>query len=131
MAEEKCRILYVDDHEDSAEMLKLVLADADFQVETARNIEQALQMVVESAFDLYVLDKRLPDGSGLELIRRLNELTPHVPSIVYTGDAYEIHRQEALAAGANAYVPKPDIEKLIETVNKFLTDRECGTADSA
>jgi len=129
MAEEKCRILYVDDHDDSAEMLKLVLADADYKVETARNIEQALQMAAESEFDLYVLDKRLPDGSGLELVRRLNELTPHVPSIVYTGDAYEVHREEAFAAGADAYVPKPDIEKLIETVHKFLSDGECATAE--
>jgi two-component system response regulator PilR (NtrC family) len=128
MNEERCRILYVDDHDDSAEMFKLILADADYQVETARSMEQALQMAVESTFDLYVLDKRLPDGSGLELVRKLNELTPGVPSIVYTGDAYEVHRQEAVAAGADAYVPKPDIEKLIATVHDFLAERECATA---
>ena len=128
MAEKKCRILYVDDHDDSAEMLKLILADADYEVETASNIQQALQMAAAGRFDLYVLDKRLPDGSGLELVRRLNEITPRVPSIFYTGDAYEVHRQEALAAGAHAYVPKPDIERLIETVNNFLTERECATA---
>ncbi len=131
MAEKKCRILYVDDHDDSAEMLKLVLTDDDVEVETAHSMEQALQMAAQSRFDLYVLDKRLPDGSGLELVKRLNELTPHVPSVVYTGDAYEVHREEALAAGADAYVPKPDIEKLIETVNNFLAGRECATADSA
>ena len=64
------------------------------------------------AFDLYVLDKRLPDGSGMELCVRLNGLTPGVPCIFYTGDAYEIHRQEAMVAGATAYVPKPDVEAL-------------------
>src|SRR6185437_7678509 len=105
MSEEKCRILYVDDHDDSAEMLKLILADADYEVETAPSMEQALQMAVESTFDLYVLDKRLPDGSGLELVKRLNALTPNVPCVFYTGDAYDIHREEALAAGADAYVP--------------------------
>ena len=131
MSEKRCRILYVDDHDDSAEMLKLVLADADYDVESARDMGQALQMAAQNTFDLYVVDKRLPDGSGLELVRRLNELTPHVPSIVYTGDAYEVHRQEAFAAGADAYVPKPDIEKLIETVNKFLATQECAAANSA
>src|SRR5689334_23884687 len=120
MSETNCRILYVDDHDDSAEMFKLVLSDVDIQVETARTIEQALQMAAQGNFDLYILDKRLPDGSGLELVRRLNEITPHVPTVLYTGDAYEFHRQEALAAGADAYVPKPDIEKLIQTVNRFL-----------
>ena len=131
MTEQKCRILYVDDHDDSAQMLKLILADADYEVETARNMEQALQKAMESTFDLYVLDKRLPDGSGLELVKRFNELTPDVPCVVYTGDAYELHRKEALAAGAVAYVPKPDIEKLIETVNAFLAKQECAAASSA
>ena len=131
MTEKKCRILYVDDHDDSAAMLKLILADADYEVETARSMEQALQMAADDTFDLYVLDKRLPDGSGLELLKRLNALTPDVPCVVYTGDAYELHQREALAAGADAYVTKPDIEKLIETVNKFLAEHHCATASSA
>ena len=128
MADKKCRILYVDDHDDSAEMLKLILADVDYEVETASSIEQALQMAEQREFDLYVLDKRLPDGSGLELCKRLNALTPDVPCVFYTGDAYEIHRKEALAAGADAYVPKPDFERLIQTVNQFLAERDCPTA---
>ena len=131
MAKERCRILYVDDHDDSAEMLKLVLADEDYDVDSARNMEEALQMAAERTFDLYVLDKRLPDGSGLELLKRLNALTPDVPCVIYTGDAYELHQREALAAGADAYVPKPDIEKLIQTVNNFLSDGECAPAGSA
>jgi len=131
MAEKKCRILYVDDHDDSAEMLKLVFADVDYEVETARSVEQALRMAEHGDFDLYVLDKRLPDGSGLELVKRLKALTPDVPSVVYTGDVYEVHRQEVLAAGADAYVAKPDIEKLIETVTGFLSERECAVAGSA
>src|ERR1051325_219798 len=131
MTEKKCRILYVDDHDDSAAMLKLILADADYEVETARNMEQALQMAADGTFDLYVLDKRLPDGSGLELVKRLNALTPDVPCVIYTGDAYELHQKEAFAAGADAYVAKPDIEKLIDTINKFLTEQECASATSA
>jgi CheY-like chemotaxis protein len=130
MADKKCRILYVDDHDDSAEMLKLILADVDYEVETASSIEQALQKAEQREFDLYVLDKRLPDGSGLELCKRLNALTPDVPCVFYTGDAYEIHRVEAIAAGADAYVPKPDIEKLIETVNGFLTERQCAAGSA-
>jgi CheY-like chemotaxis protein len=130
MADKKCRILYVDDHDDSAEMLKLILADVDYEVETASSIEQALQIAEQREFDLYVLDKRLPDGSGLELCKRLNALTPDVPCVFYTGDAYEIHRVEAIAAGADAYVPKPDIEKLIETVNGFLTERQCAAGSA-
>ena len=131
MSDYKCRILYVDDHEDSAEMLKLVLADVDYEVESARTVSQALEMVSRLEFDLYVLDKRLPDGSGLELLKQLEKLTPGIPSIVYTGDVYEVHREQAMAAGAHAFVCKPDIEELINTVHAFLSERECATATAA
>lgn len=131
MPDTKCRILYVDDHEDSGEMLKLVLAESDYEVQSARSVRQALEMAAEFEFDLYVVDKRLPDGSGLELLKKFSELTPNVPSIVYTGDVYEIHREQAMAAGADAYVCKPDIETLINTVHNFLSERECATANAA
>jgi two-component system response regulator PilR (NtrC family) len=131
MPDEKCRILYVDDHDDSAEMLKLVLADGNYEVESARTVDQALEMALKVEFDLYVVDKRLPDGSGLELLKQLNKLTPGIPSIVYTGDVYEVHREQAMAAGAHAFVCKPDIETLIKTVHEFLSERECATATAA
>jgi CheY-like chemotaxis protein len=128
MSETKCRILYVDDHEDSAEMFRLLVSSPDYEVQTAQTIAEAVERAKFTAFDLYVLDKRLPDGSGMDLCVKLNELTPGVPCIFYTGDAYEIHRQEAIVAGATAYVPKPDVEGLIGTVHKVLSERECAAA---
>ena len=128
MSTTKCRILYVDDHDDSAEMLKLLLAPMDYEVVTAGTLDGALELARTQQFDLYVLDKRLPDGSGLELCRQLNKMSPTVPCIFYTGDAYEVHRREAEEAGANAYVPKPDVEALLETVQKFLSESECAAA---
>ena len=128
MSKGKCRILYVDDHEDSAEMFKLMLASEDYDVQIAQSIEEALQKATAAEFDLYVLDKRLPDGSGTDLCRMLIENTPGVPCIFYTGDAYEIQRQEALDAGARAYVAKPDVEALIETVQRLMAERECAAA---
>jgi CheY-like chemotaxis protein len=128
MSESKCKILYVDDHPDSGEMMKLMLSSSDYEVEIAQSFADAVQLAKTHKFDLYVLDKRLPDGSGTELCRKLNDLTPGVPCIFYTGDAWEIHRQEAFAAGANAYVAKPDVEKLINTVQRLLSERECAAA---
>ena len=128
MSEIKCLILYVDDHEDSSEMFRLLLSDSDYEVHTARTVEEAMQLARTHEFDLYVLDKRLPDGSGMDLCRALTQLTPGVPCIFYSGDAYEIHRQEAMAAGAHAYILKPEVEALIETVHKLLSERECATA---
>ena len=128
MTKSKCRILYVDDHEDSAEMLKLMLAAEDYEVHIAQSFEEALDKAQTESFDLYVLDKRLPDGSGTDLCRMLNDVTPGVPCIFYTGDAYEMHRQEAFAAGARAYVSKPDVDGLIQTVHRLMSERECAAA---
>ena len=125
MSEVRCRVLCVDDHEDTPEMLKLLLSQSDYEVHAAHSVEEALELATLHEFDLYVLDKRLPDGTGTDLCKTLNELTPGVPCIFYSGDAYEMHRQEAMAAGAVAYVPKPDVEGLIEAVHKLLSEREC------
>jgi DNA-binding response OmpR family regulator len=128
MPQAKCRILCIDDHEDTSEMLKLLLAQEDYEVMTAMSVREAVLLAKTHDFDLYVFDKHLPDGSGLDLCATLNELSPDVPCIFYTGDAYDIHRVEALAAGADAYVAKPDIDGLIENVQRLLADRECAAA---
>jgi len=128
MANIKCRILCIDDHQDSADMLVTLLAQEDYEVVTAGSISEALRRVRSETFDLYVLDRRLPDGTGIELCRQLNEATPGVPCIFYSGDAYALHREQAMEAGADEYVPKPDIEALIEAVAKLLSDKECAAA---
>jgi CheY-like chemotaxis protein len=126
----KCRILYVDDHEDTSFMLTHLLGQSDYEVVTAPGMRSALELIKEEKFDLYVLDKRLPDGSGLDLCRQLNEMTPDIPIIFYSGDAYELHRQEGLCAGAEAYVIKPDIEGLIDKVQEILSEQNCAAAVS-
>jgi two-component system response regulator ResD len=130
MPQAKCRILCIDDHEDTSEMLRLLLVQEDYEVVTAVTMEEALRLAKSQEFDLYVFDKHLPDGSGLELCSKLIEETPGVPCIFYTGDAYDIHRAEALEAGAADYVAKPDIDGLIESVGKLLSERECAAAAS-
>lgn len=128
MSQPKCRILCVDDHKDTSEMLALLLSQEDYDVVSALSAEEALNRASTQEFDLYVLDKRLPDADGLALCMKLTEITPNVPCLFYSGDAYEIHRHQAIAAGAVAYVAKPDIEGLIESVRKLLSDRECAAA---
>ena len=125
MANVKCRILCIDDHKDSAEMLGMLLSQEDYEVVTATTMREALRLAQSETFDLYVLDKHLPDGTGLELCRKLNDVTPGIPCLFYTGDAYELHRQQAFEAGADGYVAKPDVEALIEAVRQLLSKNEC------
>ena len=128
MSKPKCQILCVDDHFDTSEMLQMLLSEEDYEVKVCATIEEARKLAVASEFDLYVLDKRLPDGTGMELCAMLNQLTPGVPCIFYTGDAYEIHRLQAMEAGAAAFIPKPDVDGLINAVQRLLSENECATA---
>ena len=128
MANPKCRVLCVDDHRDTSDMLQMLLSEENYAVHTAATMKEACDMAADHEYDLYVLDKRLPDGTGVELCETLLKLTPKVPCIFYTGDAYEIHRREAFAAGAAAYVAKPDIEGLITAAHQLLANSECATA---
>lgn len=125
---DKCRILYVDDHEDSAIMFQQLLSLSDYEVTTAASVEQALELAQQSEFDLFVLDRRLPDGMGADLCVMLKAIRPAVPVILYSGDAYETHRMEGLAAGAEAFVAKPHIDKLIAAVHQILAEQPCGAA---
>ena len=128
MSEPKCRVLCVDDHRDTSEMLQMLLSEEDYQVHTAGTVQEACSMAQKTHYDLYVLDKRLPDGTGMELCETLLKISPEVPCIFYTGDAYEIHRREAFNAGAAAFVPKPDVEGLISAVREILSVKECAAA---
>src|SRR5215472_6581590 len=130
MSETKCRILCVDDHADTAEMLGMLLSQEDYEVTTCTSMEEAMALTATRDFDLYVLDRRLPNGSGMELCQMLLSVKPSVPCIFYSGDAYSLHRTEAFAAGAAAYVPKPDIEGLIAAVHRLLAEQECASEKS-
>ena len=128
MSKSKCRVLCVDDHRDTSDMLQMLLSEEDYDVHTAATMQEACNRALMTTYDLYVLDKRLPDGTGMQLCETLLKLTPTVPCIFYTGDAYEMHRREALQAGAAAFVAKPDIEGLINAVHGLLAERECAAA---
>lgn len=116
------RILCVDDNDDTCYMLITLFGRANYQVQAAGSVDAALKLAQSEPFDLYILDKRFPDGAGVDLCRRLRELTPRTPIIFYSGDAYESDRREALAAGAHSYLTKPQIDLLVETVNRLLTN---------
>ena len=128
MTDPKCRVLCVDDHRDTSDMLQMLLSEEDYEVHTAATMQEACSLALNTRYDLYVLDKRLPDGTGLQLCETLAKLTPTTPCIFYTGDAYEMHRREALEAGAAAFVAKPDIEGLIDAVHMLLSQKECAAA---
>ena len=104
---EKHRILYLEDHEDTCEMVKVILGKNEFDVITAATIEDGVRLAHDQHFDLYLLDLWLPDGFGLELARAIREVDNETPIVFFSAAAYETDRFEAMQAGAQAYLTKP------------------------
>lgn len=115
------RILLVEDHEDTREFLAVLLAHSKYEVETASTVCEGLKLADAQAFDLFIFDSMLPDGSGVELTRCVRKSNQRTPIIFYSGLAYEADITQALAAGAQAYLIKPvDLADLIQSVEKLI-----------
>ena len=104
---DKRLILYIEDHQDTLELVTLVLRQFNFDVITCSTIEAGIELAQTRTFDLYLLDSWLPDGSGLDLCRKIREFDKRTPILFYSAAAYEADRQGALQSGAQAYLVKP------------------------
>ena len=112
----KHHILYVEDHEDTRDLIQLLLQQLGYAVTTADTVEKALAMTGEEIFDLYLLDSRLPDGSGVDLCKQLRVADGETPIVFYSAAAYEIDRDTAMESGAQGYLVKPATNGALATM---------------
>ena len=124
MQPQKRRILCVDDDEDTCSMLDSLLKQENYEVRTAKSVSEALQIAQSESFNLYILDAWFPIEAGLSLCRKIREFDPHTPIIFYSGAAFDSDRQEALYAGAQAFVAKPYVDELLEAIHRLLNDKQ-------
>lgn len=110
------RVLCVDDNEDVCEMMGLLLSSYGVDATCVRSAAAAWPLIEQRRFDLFILDSWLPGIDGLELCRQLREFDADTPVVFYSGAAYDTDKQKGLAAGATAYLAKPDVDGLIETI---------------
>ena len=117
MTAPKFRILYSEDDPDSREIVCLVLAKEGFDTICPDSSQDALRIASEQKFDAYLLDSLTPSMSGVELCKRIKEFDAHTPIIFYSAAAFQGDKDEALAAGAQAYVTKPSsVEELVDAI---------------
>jgi CheY-like chemotaxis protein len=120
----KRRILCVDDEEDTCNMLVALLGRENYEVTAVKTVSEALELARAESFNLYILDEWFPREAGLGLCRKIREFDPHTPIIFYSGAAFDSDKEEALYAGAQAFVAKPYIEELLSTVHRLLADKQ-------
>ena len=123
------RILLVEDNELNQEIATAILSEAGFQVETAEDGRQAVDLVSQSQpgwYQLVLMDVQMPVMNGYEATRCIRQLENRqladIPILAMTAIAFEEDKQEALRSGMNGHISKPiNIEKLLETLNEMLS----------
>ena len=115
-------ILYLEDHEDTVELVTLVLTRNNYNVVAANNYDDALRLARTCRFDLFLIDNWVIGGSGIELCKRLRQTDPVTPILFYSAAAYEYDREEAFAAGADGYIIKPALnDQLVREVSRLIS----------
>ncbi len=113
--------LIVDDEPDILELLELTLEKMDLHCYSAKNLTEAITLLDNQAFDLCLTDMKLPDGTGLDLVKHIQKLYPHLPVAIITAYGSMQTAIDALKFGAFDFVSKPiQLETLRNLVNTAL-----------
>lgn len=125
METEKKKILVVDDDKAILKSLKLVLEAEGYVVDTAQTGGSAVVKSKNSYYDLALLDIRLPDMKGTELLTRMDLGVPRMRLVMITGYPSLESTIESLNLGADGYVIKPiDPAKLLKLIEEKLKEQE-------
>jgi DNA-binding NtrC family response regulator len=117
----RIHILAVDDDVIACQLLQEVLQKEGYQVSTATSGQEAIRLAQEVPFDLAILDIRMPDVSGIEVLKALKRMNAHMPVLMATAYSSMHTAIEAIRQGAYDYLSKPcKIEELTLTVKRAL-----------
>ena len=118
------RILHVDDDPDIRLLISASLREFGYVVATAGTNAEALELARELKFDLSILDVKLPDGSGIDLCQKIQELQPGIPVLYYSAYASDEEQEAALSVCGDAYLKKPVSAAILEqTVAELLNSK--------
>ncbi len=120
---QRVAVLLVEDHQDTARVMRRILEGAGYLVQNAGTVAEARQLAAERPFDLVISDVGLPDGSGLELMRGLRE-AGGPPGIALSGFGTEEDVAASKAAGFSEHLTKPvDWERLRQSIEDITAPR--------
>ncbi|MCK4489004.1 MAG: sigma-54-dependent Fis family transcriptional regulator, partial [Anaerolineales bacterium] len=120
----KSRILVIDDEIGICEGVQRALESEGFQVAIALDGKSGLALVKENGFDLILLDVKMPEISGLDLIGMIHQIDPEIICIIITGYATVEMAVSAIKQGAYDFLTKPfSVDILLLAVNQGLERR--------
>ena len=122
---EHARILVVDDDKSIRKTLEAILEGEGYCVDIAQDGKQAIEKTHSGYYNLALIDIRLPDMEGTELLTRMKDTTPKMRKIIITGYPSQQNAVEALNKGADVYILKPfDVKEVLKTIREQLTKQE-------
>lgn len=121
MKANKGNILIVDDEKDFVEILTKRLTKRGFKVSKAYSGGEAIRLLRKEDFDLVILDLKMEDMDGLEVLNILKKMLPSLPVVMLSGHGSEDAAQKGLALGACEYLLKPcELEELLTCIEKNI-----------
>lgn len=117
------RILYVEDDFDSGELIRFLLSreNENYDITVVATFAEAVKLISEKPFNLYIVDYCLPSKSGIQLCRHIRETDRETPILFYSAIGRQADRDRAMKEGANDYLVKPaDLDVLTKRVNQLL-----------
>lgn len=116
------RALIIDDEPDIRELLSITLNRMDIETDVAANVAEARAALENKQFELCLTDMKLPDGSGLDIVKYIQKNKPELPVAVITAHGNMDTAVQAMKAGAFDFVNKPiDINALRRLVNTAVS----------
>jgi DNA-binding response OmpR family regulator len=113
----RMRLLLVDDEESYVNVLSKRMTKRNFEVSSALSGAQAIRILRKQDFDAVVLDLKMEDMDGIEVLKILKTMAPELPVIMLTGHGSETAAREGITFGAFDYLTKPcDLDELIEKI---------------
>jgi DNA-binding NtrC family response regulator len=117
----QARILAVDDDENILKVVQAILHEKGYNVDTAQTGEEAIKKTIEKTYDVMLIDIRLPDMEGTELLTKIKDTKPKIRKIIVTGYPTLQNAVTSVNKAADAYVMKPfDVENLLATIEEQL-----------
>ncbi|MBL0891607.1 MAG: response regulator [Gemmatimonadaceae bacterium] len=114
-------ILWVDDEAELLEPHRLLLGDKGYEVQTATNADDALELLRRHPFDLVLLDEQMPGTRGLDAYKDIRELAPALPVVMVTKSEEDATLKEAIGANIRDYLVKPVTPRqVLSVITKIL-----------
>jgi len=119
------RILAVDDDENIRKVIVAILEDEGYIVESVGTAKEAIEKSKRRFYNLALIDIRLPDMEGIELLTKLKETTPRMRKVIVTGYPTLQNAVDAVNRGADAYIIKPfDVKKVLKTIQEQVSQQQ-------